>query len=528
MSFYPFADRLRHHPDQDKSGQYKKTKTALAALSISLSISGCALLSPEKPATQLAEVTQTADQRFDGMAIDVLARAGTIGSGVESRIAGFEALTGAKVNLTTIPYGEIYDTLKADWATSAPKYEMAVASPSWLIDFVLAGYVEDLTERVGADSALVWEDVAPFFRTVSGADDGRVYGLPVDGDFHMVYYRADLLEEAGLTPPATWNEYLSIAQRFHGQDLNGDNTPDYGSCFAKEPNHLGYFMMTSIAMPYLQSQGTEQGAFFELESMKPLVNNEAFARALDIYKQTSAYGVADDRNLTQPGARDLFLAGRCALTLDWGDIPILAADVENSTVVDKVGAAITPGASEVLDRATGKLVACDKFTCPYAINGINHAPYAANMGFLSLVSAKAEPSAQAAAYAFASYMSQPAQANVDVTIGETGFNPYRISQFEDVQPWIDSGMSAESANNYLGALGVTLNNPNMALDLKLPAGKRYQLEVLDPAITAFMKDEITRDEAIAQIEQGWEDITNEIGRDAQKANYWTSIGRSPE
>ena len=34
-----------------------------------------------------------------------------------------------------------------------------------------------------------------------------------------------------------------------------------------------------------------------------------------------------------------------------------------------------------------------------------------------------------AAYAFFSYMTQPAQSNVDVTIGETGFNPYRTSQF---------------------------------------------------------------------------------------------------
>ena len=33
-----------------------------------------------------------------------------------------------------------------------------------------------------------------------------------------------------------------------------------------------------------------------------------------------------------------------------------------------------------------------------------------------------------AAYAFFSFMTQPAQSNVDVTIGGTGFNPYRTSQ----------------------------------------------------------------------------------------------------
>ena len=39
-----------------------------------------------------------------------------------------------------------------------------------------------------------------------------------------------------------------------------------------------------------------------------------------------------------------------------------------------------------------------------------------------------------AAYGFLSYMNQAAQSNVDVTMGWTGYNPYRISQFENVDP----------------------------------------------------------------------------------------------
>ncbi|MDZ7952407.1 hypothetical protein [Nostoc sp. DedQUE09] len=38
---------------------------------------------------------------------------------------------------------------------------------------------------------------------------------------------------AGLTPPTNWNEYVAIAKQFHGKDLNGDGTPDYGSCMDK-------------------------------------------------------------------------------------------------------------------------------------------------------------------------------------------------------------------------------------------------------------------------------------------------------
>ena len=57
--------------------------------------------------------------------------------------------------------------------------------------------------------------------------------------------------------------------------------------------------------------------------MKPLVNNAAFSRALDIYKETTKYAPADEINLDVGDTRGLWTAGRCALTLDWGDIGTL-------------------------------------------------------------------------------------------------------------------------------------------------------------------------------------------------------------
>lgn len=71
--------------------------------------------------------------------------------------------------------------------------------------------------------------------------------------------------------------------------MNGDRQPDYGSCIPKKRNHVGHWMLWSVAGSFLQSQGTQQGAFFDPKTMKPLINNEAFAKALDVYKQTGEY-----------------------------------------------------------------------------------------------------------------------------------------------------------------------------------------------------------------------------------------------
>jgi multiple sugar transport system substrate-binding protein len=283
-------------------------------------------------------------------------------------------------------------------------------------------------------------------------------------------------------------------------------------------------MILSVASAYIQSQGTSQGVFFDTETMAPLVNNEAFKAALAAYVETTKYAPPDEINLDVGDTRGLFTTGRCALTLDWGDIGTLAIDPATSKVQDKVGAAILPGSPKVLDRASGKLVDCTAELCPHAVDGINHAPFAAFGGWSGAVNSAKDQKVRDAAYDFLSYMSQPEQANVDVTIGKTGFNPYRASQFENLDLWLKAGMSEAAAKNYLGAIEDSLNSPNMVLDLRVPQNQRYQQIVLDTAVARLLAGEIDVDQAAAEIETGWNEITEELGSDAQLKAYRAALG----
>jgi multiple sugar transport system substrate-binding protein len=475
---------------------------------------------------KIVEVTPgAAPMPYAGVEVNVLTFTGPqIAEPLQRRAPNFEALTGAKVNVITVPFADLYQQILTDMATGTNSFDAFVFAPQWMVDYIVPGYLEDLTDRVAADEALEWNDVAPFFRDFSATFEGRTYTIPLDGDFQMVYYRSDLLEQAGLAAPKTWDDYLNIAQTFHGQDLNGDGDPDYGSCIAKARNQQSYWMIISVAGAYLQSQGTSQGAFFNTETFEPLANNAAFARALEVYKATTEYAPPDELNLNVGDTRGLFTSGRCALSLDWGDIGTLAIDPETSTVQDKVGAVILPGSTQVLDRETGELVDCDENTCPYAVDGVNHAPFAAFGGWSGAINAGAEDVVKDAAYDFFSYMSQPAQANEDVTIGRTGFNPYRTSQFLNRQQWVEAGMSPEAASDYLGAIEDSLNSPNMVLDLRIPQNQRYEQVVLDTAISQYLAGELTTEETMQQIYDGWEEITEELGREDQLNAYLASIG----
>ena len=272
-------------------------------------------------ATSTTASGSSGNGKYAGVTVNVLTFTGPqIAEPLQRHAPEFEALTGAKINVVTVPFSDLYQKALTDMATGTNSYNALVFDPQWMGDFVAPGYLEDLSSRVTADTALQWNDVGPFFRDFSATYQGKVYTIPLDGDFHMVYYRTDLLAKDGLQPPATWDDYLAIAKKYSGQDLNGDGTPDYGSCISKKRSAQAYWFITSIAGGYIQSMGTNQGVFFNTDDMKPLINNDAFAAALDVYSETTKYGPPDELNCDVGDTRGLFTSGRCALSMDWGDI----------------------------------------------------------------------------------------------------------------------------------------------------------------------------------------------------------------
>ncbi len=461
---------------------------------------------------------------FAGVTVNIMTQTGAIQEPLQRRAPDFEKLTGAKINIIAVPFSDLYQKVLTDWASGTNSVDAAVFAPQWMVDYVAGGYLEQLDDRIAKDKALQWNAIAPFFRDFSATYAGKKYLVPLDGDFHMLYYRTDVFAKAGLKPPETWDEYLADAKALNGKDFNGDGTKGFGSCIAKKRNAQSYWFVTDVAGSMIQSKGTGQGTFFDTKDMKPLVDNEAFRKALEFLKESGKYGPPGELNMDVSDTRPLFVSGKCALNLDWGDVGVLAVDPKVSKVIDKTGSAITPGSKQVLNWATGKLEACTAANCPYAINGVNHAPYAAFGGWSGGINAKARPRVKDAAYAFFSYMSQPAQSDVDVTIGVTGFNPYRTSQMTYNDVWKRSGMSKVAGDSYLGAIGASLNSPNMILDLRIPQNQKYQQVVLDEALARFLSGELDEEATIKTIADGWNDLNDQIGTESQLQFYKGSLG----
>ena len=160
---------------------------------------------------------------FDGVTVNILTRPGYVIAGrLVERGVEFQQATGAKIVVTEVPYAEIFPKIQSDWSTGTNSIDVGVFAAGWGVELDAAGLLEDLDPYIAKDDKIDLDDVAPYFREFGQKVGGKTKLLMVDGDFQMAYYRKDVLDAAGLQPPKTWEDYIDVASKIHGSDMNGD------------------------------------------------------------------------------------------------------------------------------------------------------------------------------------------------------------------------------------------------------------------------------------------------------------------
>ena len=78
--------------------------------------------------------------------------------------------------------------------------------------------VDDLIDDIGRDK---------FSKTAlsEGEKDGECYSLPLYSHAQVMWYRKDLLEEAGLSVPKTWDEFAEAAKTLTKDGVFGCSFP---------------------------------------------------------------------------------------------------------------------------------------------------------------------------------------------------------------------------------------------------------------------------------------------------------------
>ena len=185
------------------------------------------------------------DQSFGGMYDWIVAKADD-----------FMALH-PSVSIAVVPvsWGDLADEALNDVSDGVNFYSAYVMMVGQKIG-QLAPYLLDLTDLIVDNNGDInWNEIGSFYRSYQALYQGKIYVLPLDGDFQTLYYRMDYFEAHNMSVPRTLEEYVAASMYFNGTDLNGDGTPDYGSCFPHH-NWASEFYFWPWVAQYTQYLGT--------------------------------------------------------------------------------------------------------------------------------------------------------------------------------------------------------------------------------------------------------------------------------
>ena len=181
----------------------------------------------------------------------------------------------------------------------------------WLADFVDLGALEPV------DTSAV-EGFAQ--SAVEGGEvDEELYGMPWGFSTRALFYRTDLLEQAGLEPPRNWDDMLAAAQR-----INDPANDLYGFAIAGLEH-------TSTAVQFLIWLWSAGAEVLNEGNTEAVFNSDAGIEALTRYASVAAEGYSEPGAITndEPALHSLFRQGGLGMIITGPWMRALMEDEES-------------------------------------------------------------------------------------------------------------------------------------------------------------------------------------------------------
>jgi len=231
----------------------------------------------------------------------------------------FEAATGVTVIMDAIPWGNLREVTALEIASGSGAYDVIYVHPFWFEEFAANGYMLPVVDYTPQDVIdLFVPNLMDLYKY-----EGVFYGLPDFICTHILVYRTDLFEEAGLAPPESWDDILHAAELF----ADGDNM--YGITF---PGSKGGALQ-SVFMTSLVSNG---GWFFD-SSGNPSVNTPEAIETAGFINEMSKFAPPGFMNFHWDDNGTLAASGKAAMAVVMNINEAWLEDPEMSTTVGNWG-----------------------------------------------------------------------------------------------------------------------------------------------------------------------------------------------
>jgi multiple sugar transport system substrate-binding protein len=436
----------------------------------------------------------------------------------------WEEFTGATIQWIDVPQAEIFAKVQQGVATGEIEFDLLEGGAPWEGDILGRGLAAAMPDWVKEQIEI--DDYVRLLQAPVGTWDGVTYRISIDGDCHNFNFRSDIFSNPDLAAewtssggegdwgvPTSWQQVQAQTQFLNGKQMEGSDL--YGYLDVVKPGGgFSWYFFASRASAYAKNPASPAW-LFDAETMKPFVNNEAFARALQDIIDAVPLEPADQINADLLTTLGQFLGGSGAMTAWWGDVGSNVYTSDSSVVQDKVSFSILPGSPDVFNNATGEWDTLGE-------DELNFAPNEAYIGWGLYVMQKAEErGVSEAAWDLAAHLGGK-DISTWMAIYPSGFQPYRNSHFE-LQYWTDAGYPAEFAEAYLASEADSYNHPNGAIEPRIPGIFDYYIAA-EEEVALAVAGEKSAQEALDAAAAKWEEITDRNDREAQIALYQAALG----
>jgi multiple sugar transport system substrate-binding protein len=437
----------------------------------------------------------------------------------------WEAYTGAKITWIDLAQADYNPRLQQSIATGTVDFDILEMGAPLEGDVCGKGLASEMPDWVKAQIEM--DDYVGYLKPPVGTWDGKTYRISIDGDCHTFNYRTDVFSDQELAKkwkeeggqgewavPKTWQQVQAVTKFLKGKQLNGQDLYGYLDP-PKGWGGFGFYFLGSRATAYAKHP-EDKAWLFDVDTMKPRVNNPAWVRAIQDVIDALPYEPADQLN-ADPGTTGFqqFLAGTGSMLSWWGDIGSNAKTNESSVIGDICGFDILPGSDDVYNAKTGQW---DKLP-----SGPNYAPNMAYIGWGIYVMSRvdSDPKKQKAAWSAAAHLGGK-DISLWMAAYPSGFQPYRQSHF-NIPEWVAAGYDEAFITDYLKSESDSYNHPNAAIEPRIPGIFQYYSVAEDELAKIFAggSDAQTGADRIAA---AWEKITDQIGRENQIKLYKASLG----
>lgn len=274
----------------------------------------------------------SAEQPFAGTTLSIASMNDPFNFVIEEMLPMFEAETGIDVQMEIIPYNGLRERTMTDLVSGSGSFDVITMDIVWMGEWAEAGFITQLDEYIERDN-IDMDAFIPGALEGLAYWDGDTYGMPIGAYHFLMHYRTDLLEEAGMDMPATYDEVMEF-----GRAVQNPADDQYGIAV---PMVRGA-PIVHYSLAYLSGAG---GGVLD-DNREPTISSSVAQDVYDYYKQFLEIGPDGMPSYDWFAVSDAYQQGRVAMLGAWNVVSPGFENPEDSQIVGQTEYSVMPTLNE--------------------------------------------------------------------------------------------------------------------------------------------------------------------------------------